>query len=439
MDKSSVRRICIDDFAIRKRYTYGSVIVNIDTHRIIDIIDSRETEKVSEWLKTYPNLEVISRDGAQTYASAAQKAHPDAVQISDRFHLFKNLSDAAKEYIYRAFPSRVVLPSGGASPQMQALYDTSNRRERILFARKKQEEGHTVSDLALLLHASETTVKKYLSMSEEDIPSPRENVRERQHREAMEKKQRAVDKVRELYSEGKSIGEIVSLTGHERRTIKKYLKEDCPIVDGGYDCRMAGKLSPYEQEVLQMRADGVSYPKIQEHLKTKGYTGTEDAIRMFMQKERSHAKRAASNSQKEGKERVSRKSVCQLLYQELEAVKGMTQEQYEEMLKEYPVLGKIYALVKEFHSIVFSHCEDSLETWMCKTTELGLEELNRYINGLKADLAAVKNAIRYKYNNGLAEGSVNKIKLAKRIMYGRNSFALLKAKILLNEHYYQIN
>lgn len=60
-------------------------------------------------------------------------------------------------------------------------------------------------------------------------------------------------------------------------------------------------------------------------------------------------------------------------------------------------------------------------------------------NGLKSDIDAVKNAIKYKFNNGLAEGSVNKIKLMKRIMYGRNSFRLLKAKILLNEYYYQIN
>lgn len=62
-----------------------------------------------------------------------------------------------------------------------------------------------------------------------------------------------------------------------------------------------------------------------------------------------------------------------------------------------------------------------------------------YINGSNADIASVKNEIHYKYNNGLAEGGVNKIKLTKRIMYGWNSFELLKAKLLLNEYYYQIN
>ena len=81
VDKTSVTKVCVDDFAFRKRYTYGTVMVDIDTHRIIDIIDSRENKQVEDWLKTYPNLKVVSRDGAQTYASAISNAHPNAVQI----------------------------------------------------------------------------------------------------------------------------------------------------------------------------------------------------------------------------------------------------------------------------------------------------------------------------------------------------------------------
>lgn len=90
VDKSTVKIVCVDDFAFRKRYSYGSVMVDLDTHRIIDIIDSRETTAVAEWLKTYPNLSVISRDGAQAYASASSNSHPEALQISDRFHLLKS-------------------------------------------------------------------------------------------------------------------------------------------------------------------------------------------------------------------------------------------------------------------------------------------------------------------------------------------------------------
>ena len=59
VDKSVVTKVCVDDFAFRKRYTYGSVMVDLETHRIIDIIDSREIKQVKEWLKSYPNLKII--------------------------------------------------------------------------------------------------------------------------------------------------------------------------------------------------------------------------------------------------------------------------------------------------------------------------------------------------------------------------------------------
>lgn len=64
-----------------------------------------------------------------------------------------------------------------------------------------------------------------------------------------------------------------------------------------------------------------------------------------------------------------------------------------------------------------------------------IPELQTYVNGIRIDINAVKNGIKLKYNNGLAEGSVNKIKVIKRIMYGRNSFDLLKAKVLLHEQF----
>lgn len=92
-----------------------------------------------------------------------------------------------------------------------------------------------------------------------------------------------------------------------------------------------------------------------------------------------------------------------------------------------------------YNRIVFSHKGDELDSWISTASTFNIDELDSYIVGLKKDLEAVKNGINKKYNNGLAEGSVNKIKLTKRIMYGRSSFLLLKAKLLLNEYYYHIN
>lgn len=112
---------------------------------------------------------------------------------------------------------------------------------------------------------------------------------------------------------------------------------------------------------------------------------------------------------------------------------------YEAAIKKYPILGKIYSLLRDFHRIAFSQQSSELDSWITKAEQLQIDEVNTYINGLRNDITADKNGIDFKYNNGLAEGSVNKIKLTKRIMYGRNSFLLLKAKLLLNEFYHQIN
>lgn len=74
-------------------------MVDIHTHKIIDMIDSREPEDVVNWLKTYPNLRVVSRDGSITYRNAIFKAHPRVIQVSDRFHLYKNITDYAVSYL----------------------------------------------------------------------------------------------------------------------------------------------------------------------------------------------------------------------------------------------------------------------------------------------------------------------------------------------------
>ena len=144
-----------------------------------------------------------------------------------------------------------------------------------------------------------------------------------------------------------------------------------------------------------------------------------------------------SKNETEPVEYIPRKFFCQLIYCELEKVNGLTQEQYESAVKKYPILGRLYSLLREYHRIIFSQKSAELDTWIIQAVSLKVDEIDTYVNGLLADIEAVKNAIKYKYNNGLAEGSVNKIKLTKRIMYGLNSFYLLKAKLLLNECYYR--
>jgi transposase len=319
VDKNIIYKVCVDDFAFKKRHSYGSIMesimVDIETHRIIDLLDSRDREPVTQWLKSFPNLKVVSRDGSHTYSSAITEAHPNAIQVSDRFHLLKNLSEAVEKYMLRLFPARLEIPATETirSPEMQALLDTRNRAQRIRFTKEEYREGFTVSEIALIMHASISTIRKYLAIKDENIPEDTSSARERQHKGAIYMMDQRITNVRKLHEQGCSIEEIIRVTGYCRNTIRRYLSEDCSSVNGHYDCRRPGKLQPYEKEILELRSKGMTYTKITEIIHKKGYDGSVDALRVFVQKEREHQKRAETENRK-NKEYIARKWMVQLIY-----------------------------------------------------------------------------------------------------------------------------
>ena len=107
-------------------------MVDLDSHRIIDLIPTRNTEEVKNWPAEYPNIEVISRDVAPIYASAAKKSHPEVIQVSDRFHIIKGLTDAVTRYLIREFPARIEIPAGSVnSDEIKRLQNINNRSEIV--------------------------------------------------------------------------------------------------------------------------------------------------------------------------------------------------------------------------------------------------------------------------------------------------------------------
>lgn len=113
----------------------------------------------------------------------------------------------------------------------------------------------------------------------------------------------------------------------------------------------------------EMRAQGVTYNKIHECICKKGYVGTVASLRVFMQKERTHPK-SLSKNENEPVEYIPRKCLCQLIYRKLAKINGLTQEQYEATIEKYPILGKIYSKLREFHRIVFSQQSVKLDRHM---------------------------------------------------------------------------
>ena len=232
---------------------------------------------------------------------------------------------------------------------------------------------------------------------------------------------------------------IAKTMHHTCKTIQRYLSPDYSVEDGHYNARIPGKLAPYEAEVIKLRSEGMTYPNIHKIITEKGYKGSVASLRMFIQKERirneAHLSQQETCSDYQSKEYIQRRSLIQLIYKGLSDVKTITKTQYEQVLKTYPVITELYAAIKEFYEILYSRRDERLETWLEKIENFNIPELQTYVNGIRIDINAVKNGIKLKYNNGLAEGSVNKIKVIKRIMYGRNSFDLLKVKVLLHEHF----
>lgn len=96
-DEPPARIIGIDDWSWRKSWRYGTIIVDLERRRVMDILEDRSVASVAQWLKRHPTIEVVSRDRCGLYAQAAREGAPQASQVADRFHLFQNLRLAIEE------------------------------------------------------------------------------------------------------------------------------------------------------------------------------------------------------------------------------------------------------------------------------------------------------------------------------------------------------
>lgn len=129
------KKIGVDDWAYRRGQEYGTIICDLETHEIIDVLRGRDGETFAKWLMGHPDIEVVSRDRASAYASAVKKALPAAVQIADRFHITKNLLDALNDTMKAFMPEIIEIPNAEAESQAdgaveagQAYKKTEKRR-----------------------------------------------------------------------------------------------------------------------------------------------------------------------------------------------------------------------------------------------------------------------------------------------------------------------
>lgn len=103
--------IGVDDFAFKKRHTYGTIIVDEATHKPVAVLDGRDGATLKEWLKKNKQVTTVTRDRASAYAKAIEEVLPDCMQIADRFHLHQNLMEAVNKIVGREIPSTIMIPT----------------------------------------------------------------------------------------------------------------------------------------------------------------------------------------------------------------------------------------------------------------------------------------------------------------------------------------
>lgn len=413
-------------------------MINIDNHRIVDILDSREFENVAEWLKEYPNIKIVSRDGSLTYHNAITQAHPNAVQVSDRFHILKNLTGYCKDFLMKYFKTKIFIETNFAekvNPEKESL-QLANRlltlEAKMEKANKLLQDGLNKYQVCQQLGLDFYVLNKILKMPDDERVAYFKDSRQIKHEEITAHKLMLIDEVNKSHNLGHSMQKIAKELGISRHTVSQYLKDDVTAVRGSYGAKRKSILDPYLNKIDELIFQGYTCNKIEEIIRQKGYSGSGTLIRYYQSKFKKALYEKQQNSSEKAKstEMIARSILLKALYNPVEKIKNLSSEQLEKVYDKYPMFKTIIDLVNSFKSVLKCKRVESLDKWIEDATLLENKEVLSFINGITRDIIAVKNAIQYDYNNGLAEGSVNKLKVIKRIMYGRCSFEMLRNKIL---------
>jgi transposase len=149
------RVLGIDDFALREGTSYATVLIDAETGRRVDVLEGRTADVVEEWLRAHPGVEAVTRDGSGAYGEAVRAALPDAVQVSDRWHLWHGLAGAAAKEV----AAHSACWADGAPLQEGRRAETT--RERWQQVHDLRSKGVGLLDCSRRLGLSLSTVKRY--------------------------------------------------------------------------------------------------------------------------------------------------------------------------------------------------------------------------------------------------------------------------------------
>jgi transposase len=383
------RVLGVDDFAFRKGSRYGTILVDLERRRVVDLLPDREAATVAAWLRAHPGVEVVARDRANAYAQAASEAAPDAVQVADRWHLLKNVRDALQ----------------------RALQQRSTTIRRLLSGIPGSPSGEVNG--AGTPQAGRPEVVR----SERQV-----------HRHAR------FEEVRRLHHEGASVRGIARALGLHYRTVERYIRsEACPDWRPGR--RGPSGLDRFAGFIRQRLREGCRNAlQIRRELLAMGYRGAPRTVRDYVRRVEGEDCGTPPPAEPAGtvvpQDTPSPCRLAALAVIRLGDRPADDQQALDVLRAGDDAIRESIELAEGFAAVVRGRGSDNLAGWFALAEGSAVPELRTFARGLRQDEAAVRAGVDLPWSNGPVEGHVNRLKAIKRAMYGRARFDLLRARVL---------
>ena len=381
----------VDDWAWRRGLRYGTILCDLLGHQPVDLLVDRSAESLSAWLRERPGVQTISRDRAGCYADGCAKGAPQAVQVADRFHLLANARDA--------------------------LVRVLERHERDI--------REVVREVVLApgLPAMEGSEEAAGSPAVAEAPL-KANTAARDRRLARYRQ------VIDLHEQGISLREIGQRLHLDRGTVARFVRA------GQFPERAS---RPYEHGTYRFEAylrqrwkEGChNAGQLCRELRTQGYRGSTRTVRRCIAPWRAEAKRGQTPERRKAVARPSARRIAWLLLRAPTERNDDEARLAEALCERCPEIRRAAHLAWDFREMVCERRPADLDDWLSRAAATETpRELRRFAAGLLQDEGAVRAALSLPWSNGQLEGQVNRLKLIKRMMYGRGGFELLRRRVL---------
>lgn len=391
------RVLGVDDWAYRRGQRYGTILVDFERHRVVDLLPDGDVATFAAWLRAHPGVEIISRDRGGAYADGGRLGAPAAIQVADRFHLVHNLIAALERACVRHHGAlREAAQAIGAVEHATPQERRERARVRAYSALPNNQRGPT-----------------------------------HEEQESAERRARRLaryEHVVALFRQGRRKAQIARLTGLSRRTVIAWLAT-------GHFPERAPRRRPAPRSTDRVMPDiaafydtgGTNATALARTLIAQGYGGSVASVRRALAHLRATRPPACAAGVPPPVPVPSVRTVAWLLRRP-DAICSPEQRAYLAALAAVcPALGAARALALRFTAMLARREPSALAGWLADAEQSVLRGLAA---GLRRDHDAVLAALCFAWSNGQVEGHVHRLKLVKRSMYGRAGFRLLRARVL---------